>query len=138
MDSTDRKNIWIGIIIFLVVIVAGVGLSYSFGWIGVHQTKTIKKAQKDADREVFEHTQSYVEGKRQEANKMYREYMKADSDTEREALLNLNAHSFSNLSEEDIETIFQNDEKLLEFVRLCKYGDGDLSTKKDKETFENK
>lgn len=70
---------WKITLIALAVVVGGIGLSYAFGWIGVHQTGTIGKAKKDVERQVFEQSQSYVEGKRQEAIKYRLEYMRADS-----------------------------------------------------------
>ena len=50
----------------LVVIIA---LKFAFGWVDVGYTKTVGKAQENARREVFEQSQSYVEGKRQELTK---------------------------------------------------------------------
>lgn len=77
------KQFFIGLLIFIGIISAGIGLSYGFGWIGVHQTKTIGKAQQNAEREVFEQTQSYVDGKRQSAIKLYKEWLHADESTKR-------------------------------------------------------
>lgn len=53
------------------------GLTLGFGWFGVYQTKTVGRAQQNADREVFEQTQSFVEGKRQELIKLHHEWMSA-------------------------------------------------------------
>ena len=72
-----------GVLIFLLVTGVFIGLSYGFGWIGVHQTKTIKKAQQNADREVFEETNSFVKAKRQEAIKYYKEWKEAETEEEK-------------------------------------------------------
>lgn len=108
------KNWIIGILIGLLVIGGLVGLSYGFGWIGVHQTKTIGKAKQNAKREVFEQTQSYVEGKRQEALKFYREYQKAD-EASKVAIEEMVAHSFAQFDENKL------DGKVRTFVYNCKY-----------------
>ena len=108
------KNWLIGIGITLLVIGGLVGLSYGFGWIGVHQTKTIFKAKENARREVFEQTQSYVEGKRQEALKLYREYQTAD-ETGKAAIKEMVAHSFAQFDENKL------DGKVKLFVYNCKY-----------------
>ena len=49
-------------------------LSFAFGWFGVGYTKTVGKARQNAERTVFEESQSYVEGKRQFLNKEREEY----------------------------------------------------------------
>ena len=109
------KNWIIGFALFVLVICSLIGLSYAFGWIGVHQTKTIYKAQENAKREVFEQTQSYVEGKRQAALKYYREYQQANEDN-RNALKSIIAQDFAN---------FDEDKYLLgdlrNFIHNCKY-----------------
>jgi type II secretory pathway component PulL len=100
------------VIAFFALIIA---LSYGFGWIGVHQTKTFKKAQQNADREVFEQTQSYVEGKRQEAVKLYKEYRLAKSPEEKEAIKSIVSHSFANFDENKLSNELRN------FIYNCKY-----------------
>ena len=61
-------------------------LSLTFGWFGVGYTKTVGKAQQNAERTVFEETQSYVEGKRQEVTKYRYEYLKTKDKDERAAI----------------------------------------------------
>ena len=92
---------WQIAILVVVVIGALIGLSYALGWIGVHQTETIGKAQKDAERKVFEETQSYVEGKRQEATKYRLEYMRGDS-LDKVAIKMTVAQSFANFDEDKL------------------------------------
>jgi cellobiose-specific phosphotransferase system component IIC len=88
------KDILTGIAAFIGILVVVIVTSYMFGWIGVHQKSTIGAAMEDADRKVFENSQSYVEGKRQEAIKLYREYKK-DIDS-RPALCEVAVHQFAN------------------------------------------
>ena len=61
------KQVFAGIGIFLAILIVSIGLGYVFGWNDVFYTKTVGKAKQNAERTVFEETQSYVEGKRQEA-----------------------------------------------------------------------
>ena len=110
------KSVFYVILIFIGVIAVGVGLSYAFGWIDVHQTKTIGKEKVNAKREVYETSQSYVEGKRQEAVKQYSEWQKAETQEEKEAIENIVRLSFSNFD----ETLLQ-DSQLQNWIIQCKY-----------------
>lgn len=104
------------IILTVVLIIGGlIGLSYAFGWIGVHQTETIHAARQDAKRTVFENSQSYVEGKRQSALKYYKEYQKAD-DSGKESLKRIIAQDFANFDEDKYMSGF-----LRDFICDCKY-----------------
>jgi len=87
-------KIFLGVVAFIVLML---GLTLGFGWFGVYQTKTVGKAQMNANREVFEQTQSYVEGKRQELSKLHREWIKSDNDGKLaiESTVRFNFASFS-------------------------------------------
>jgi hypothetical protein len=102
----------------ILLVIAGlailIALDFGFGYLGVFKTKTVGKARQDAQREVFEQTQSYVEGKRQEALKFYKEYKKADV-AERPAIEEMVSHSFANFDEQKLN------EPLRSFVYNCKY-----------------
>ena len=63
------KQVFAAIGIFVGALMILVGLNFFFGWVNVGYTKTVGKAQQNAQRTVFEETQSYVEGKRQEVTK---------------------------------------------------------------------
>ena len=80
------KQVFGAIGIFLGVLILLIGLNFVFGWTDVYFTKTVGKAQQNAQRTVFEETQSYVEGKRQEVTKLRFEYMKAKDKDEKEAI----------------------------------------------------
>jgi hypothetical protein len=109
------RNWIIGIIITIVVLGGSIGLSYAFGWIGVHQTKTIYKAKENAKREVFEQTQSYVEGKRQSALKYYKEYLSAD-ESQKLGLKSIISQDFANFDEDQY---LQGELRM--FIHDCKY-----------------
>ena len=105
----------IGIALTILVTGGLIGLSYAFGWIGVHQTKTIYKAKENAKREVFEQTQSYVEGKRQSALKYYQEYQKAD-ESQKQGLKSIISQDFASFDEDKYLT-----GELRNFIHGCKY-----------------
>jgi hypothetical protein len=102
------------LILLIITISIIVGLSYALGWIGIHQTLTVGKAQQNANREVYEQSQSYVEGKRQEASKLYLEYKKAD-EAGKGYIKTIVAHSFANFDENLLQG------EIRGFVNMCKY-----------------
>ena len=114
LNYIRMKNILTVILVLIVLVGGGIGLSYGVGWIGVHQTKTIGKASQNAKREVYEQNQSRVDGKRQEALKLYREYLKADED-EKIAIKEIVAFSFAEFDEDKLHG------KVKLFVYNCKY-----------------
>lgn len=77
------------------------GLSLAFGWFDVYYTKTIGKEKENARREVFEQTQSFVEGKRQELTKYRLEYMRSKNEQERAAIKSTIVNSFANFNSEE-------------------------------------
>jgi len=76
-----------------------IGLMFLTGYIDVFYTKTVGKAKQNAQREVFEETQSYVEGKRQEILKIKLEYAKGDAET-KIALKSHVVNQFANIDED--------------------------------------
>ncbi len=103
-----------GIILASIIIL--LALDFGFGYVGVFKTKTVKKAQQDAERDVFESTQSYVDGKIQEANKMYIEFQRTEDEEEKEAIRTYIRNGFANFNE---QKYLQS--PLKEFVYNCKY-----------------
>ena len=93
------KQVFAGIGIFILIIVVFAGLSFGFGWFGVGYTRTVGKAQENANRTVFEQTQSYVEGKRQDISKYMLEYKKDTSRIDREAIKSTILDEFANFDE---------------------------------------
>lgn len=102
----------LGFIAFLALILT---LEFGFGMFGVFYTKTIKKEMQNAEREVFEQSQSYFEAKRQDALKYYREYNEAESEEDKELIRSFTRTSFANFNENKLES------PLREFVYNCKY-----------------
>ena len=70
----------------------------------------------NARREVFEQTQSYVEGKRQELVKLHHEWMQADEPSKK-AIENTIRMSFANFDENKL----QDTPELYTFLKRIKY-----------------
>lgn len=104
---------WIvGIILGIVLLI---GVVFGLGYLGVSFTKTVGKSQQNANREIFEQTQSYVEGKRQEALKYYKEWKRAQTPEDKKTIESLVSQSFANFDETKLEGEVQT------FVYNCKY-----------------
>ena len=107
------KIIGIGILVIGLL----VGLSYGFGWIGVHQTKTIKKAQQNAERVAYEETNSFTKGKRQEAIKLYKEWKECETEEDKKAIETIVQMDFADFDEDKYIT----NPKLLNWIKKAKY-----------------
>lgn len=107
---------WKIVLLVIAFIVVIIGLSYGFGWIGVHQTKTIGKAQKNAEREVFEVTQSRVDGIRRDASNLYTQYQLADTEEKKEAIKIAVRAKFA-----DVDLDLINEQPIRQFIHNCKY-----------------
>jgi len=99
----------------LLTIILLIGLSWGGTALGLLHMKVFEPKRQDIKREIFENTQSYVEGKRQEAIKMYREWNAAPAD-EKLGLEKMAGHTFANVEDDIFE------EPLRTWVRNCKYG----------------
>ncbi len=102
----------LGIIALLII---AVSLSFVFGWVDVLYTKTVGKGKQNAERVVFEESQSYVEGKRQEALKLYKEHLQAEDEEAKQAIREIALHTFANFDENKLKG------KVKDFIHSCKY-----------------
>jgi hypothetical protein len=105
------------VLIVIASIAVLIGLYFGLGYLGVIHTRTVGKAQQNAQREVFENTQSYVEGKRQEAIKFYKEYREAKTDADKNAIKMMVSQNFANFDQDKYL-----EEPVRTFVYNCKYG----------------
>lgn len=105
------------IVLGILIIGLLIGLSYGIGWIGIHQTKTIGKAIQNADREVYEETNSFTKGKRQEIIKCYKEWNEAETIEDKKAIETILSMSLADFDEDRFIT----NPKLLNWVKMIKY-----------------
>lgn len=112
------KIVFLSFLVLLGLFIIGSGLDLAFGWFNVYKTKTVGKAQQDAERTVFEETQSFVHGKRQEALKLYKEWNEAETTTEKKAIEEYAAMNFAYFNEDK-----HLEGKIQLWVAKCKYGD---------------
>lgn len=106
--------------VIAIVLIAAVlfgGLTYGFGWFGVGYTKTVGKDQQNANREVFEETNSFTKGKRQEIIKYYKEWNEAETLEDKKAIETIVSMSLSDFDEDRFIT----DAKLLSWIKNVKY-----------------
>ena len=111
------KDIFKIIGISILVMVLFVGLSYGMGWIGVHQTKTIGKSQQNAEREVYEETNSFTKAKRQQAIKLFKEWKECETIEDKRAIETIIQMDFADFDEDK----YIRNPKLLSFIKKAKY-----------------
>lgn len=92
------KPIYI-ILICIAAIAALVGISFGMGYINVGYTKTVVKAQTNANREVYEQSASYVEGKIEELTKYRLEYNRSKDPQDKAAIASMLVQDFANFDE---------------------------------------
>lgn len=109
----DTKKFIFSLLIGALVFVA---LYFGLGYLGVLGTKTVGKAQQNAQREVFEETQSYIQGKRQELIKLHHEWMSADNESKKSIESTIRM-SFANFD----ETKLEDTPELYSFLKKIKY-----------------
>tara|TARA_R110000868_G_scaffold74337_13_gene215015 strand:+ start:8641 stop:8979 length:339 start_codon:yes stop_codon:yes gene_type:complete len=109
----------IGKVLAIFILVVGIllGSAYGLGWIKVNYTETVGKAQKNAERTVYQESNSFTKGKTQEAIKYYKEWQEADSPEEKQAIENIISMSFADFNEDKHIT----DPKLLSWIKNAKY-----------------
>ena len=81
--------------IITAIIIGAILLLFSLQWLGIANYSFFAPKQEKARREVFENTQSYVEGKRQAITKYYDEWRTA-SDEDKPAIREIVLSEFAN------------------------------------------
>ena len=112
--SRDALKILLGSILVIAGLIA---LSFIFGWTDVIYTKTIGKEKQNAQREVFEETNSFTKGKRQEIIKYYKEWKEAETIEDKKAIETIVSMSLADFNEDKFIT----DAKLLSWIKKVKY-----------------
>lgn len=93
--ATRKIGARILVCILILVVLGGVG--------GVAYTKTIGKAQKNAEREVYKETVAYTEQAASFLAKSYKEYNDAESDSDKNTIMEYVIMRYPNLDMDSIE-----------------------------------
>lgn len=84
---------------FLIAIVSIMLLSYAFGWFGVSYTKTVGKAQQNAETEVYKSSQTYIDGKNQRLSTLKLQYVEDTAVDSRRAIRLIIIQEFAGFDE---------------------------------------
>lgn len=105
---------WMGAIVGgLAVLVLLFALGLGGRWVNLQVEGWFAPREADVQREVFENTKSFNEGKEQELAKVYKEYLTADEDT-KAGLRQYVTHTFADYNIERLDPALQ------KFVRDCR------------------
>ena len=96
-------------IITLAVVAVIVGVYFSIQW-----DKTVRIWEKDADREVFKESTTYNEAAASFLADAYRDYNKAETDKDRETIMQYVVMRYPNLNYNNIDN-----QTLRDFYRTC-------------------
>ena len=88
--------------ITLLVLIGIVGITFFTDALGLTEIKIFGVKTENVRREVFEQSQSYVEGKRQELTKYRLEYMRSKDPAERRAIQATILQSMANFDEDKL------------------------------------
>lgn len=110
----SNLKILIGAIVTVLLVMI---LTFAFGLFGVGYTTTIGKKQQNANRVVYEESNSFVKGKRQEAIKYYKEWLEAETLEDKKAIETIVSMSLADFDEDRHIT----DAVLLSWVKRVKY-----------------
>lgn len=91
------KKVIVVICSIIIAAVAVIGLTWGGNILGLWSYSFFAPKYENVKREVFENTQSYVEGKRQALTKYYNEYRNSDS-TDKIALRQIVLQDFANFN----------------------------------------
>ena len=87
-------------IISFVCIVAALILPFFFGGYTLLYMKIMGPANENVQRQIFENTQSFVRGKRQDATRYYHQYMSTQDQQTRNAIKNIIQMDFVDFDEQ--------------------------------------
>lgn len=90
-----RFGFWMVIILVIIIVVGGL--------ISVGYTYTIKKAQTNAEREVFKNTVAYTEQMSSFLAKSYKEYNDAETDSDKSAIMEYVVMRYPNIDTNSID-----------------------------------
>lgn len=74
------ENIWKGVLMAAATVAVFVVVVFIFGEIGLEFREYFGTRSADIERTIFEESQSFVHGKKQEASRLYLQYQRADEE----------------------------------------------------------
>ena len=92
-------------------------LTFATGILDVFYTKTVGKAKQNAQREVYEETNSFTKAKRMEAIKLYKEWQEAKTPEDKKAIETIVQMDFADFNEDKYIT----NPELLNWIKKAKY-----------------
>ena len=110
MDFTEWGKSWVAW--FMLIILVG-SLCFVTGLFEIGYARIIGVEKENTRREIFKHSNAYIDGKEAEALKLYREYRAADDKKSVEAVVRM---SFKDFDENELSS-----PELVAFVKQCKY-----------------
>lgn len=113
-DNAYREGMYATRKIGTTVLAVVVGLAIIGGIGGVAYTKTIGKAQKNAEREVFKESVAYNEQAASFLAKSYKEYKDAESDADKKTVMEYVVMRYPNIDVDNIDN-----ETLKQFYIKC-------------------
>ncbi|HEX2986063.1 MAG TPA: hypothetical protein VHO71_04535 [Caproiciproducens sp.] len=96
------KKVLCGIFGTVLAVAICVGIAFGTGWLNVGYTKTVGKAQTNAENQVFHQTQAYIDGAVSDISKVKLEYEQAKDKDTKQALLSYIRSTYANLNPADI------------------------------------
>lgn len=108
---------WKIVLLSILGIILLIGLSFGSGMLDVFYTKTVGKAKQNAQREVYEETNSFTKAKRMEAIKLYKEWKEAETEEDKKAIETIIQMDFADFNEDKYIT----NPKLLNWIKKSKY-----------------
>jgi len=93
----NMKNKLLIITVIIVAVAVFMAIGFGTGYLGVGYTKTVVKAQQNANTEVFHETQAYIDGATADIAKVKLEYDQSTDVTAKHALINYVRASYPNL-----------------------------------------
>jgi Tfp pilus assembly protein PilO len=91
-------------LIVIACIILTAALVFGLGYSGVFYTKTVGKAQQNAEREVFKNSQSYNDGMAQELSKLKTEYEQDTCQIDKNAIANKIRQDFADFDESNLQS----------------------------------
>lgn len=94
------------------------GLDYGFGVWGVFKTGTIGPAQREAERNVYEQTPSFINAKRSQCANLYQDYISDTTEAGKIAIVNVVKMQLVDFD----ETAYLQPGEIRNFITNCKQG----------------